>query len=70
MNLYYFNKNTDSKGNHEVHRDDCRFLPSSENRTYIGLFSTCEEAIKKAKESYPYETFDGCYHCCRSCHKG
>lgn len=36
MKHYYFNKNTDDKGRHEVHTEDCSYLPYPSNRTYIG----------------------------------
>ena len=70
MNHYYFNQNTDDKGNHEVHTTDCSYLPSVENRIYIGYFSDCKSAISDAKSKYPFKTFDGCFYCCRPCNKG
>lgn len=70
MNFYYFNNNTDNKGNHEVHTGDCSYLPLPSNRILIGYFSNCSDAIKEAKKKYPSKSFDGCYHCCRLCHKG
>lgn len=70
MESYYFNDNTDNNGYHEVHTASCSFLPSIQNRTYIGVFSNCSDAIKEAKAKYPHKTFDGCYYCCRACHKG
>lgn len=70
MDWYYFNDNTDEHGNHEVHKDTCSYLPSSLNRTLIGYYSDCASAINAAKMKYPYKSFDGCYFCCRECHKG
>ncbi len=67
---YYFNNNTDNNGYHEVHTEECTFLPSEWNRTYIGSFSSCREAITYATIAYPGKTFDGCYFCCYECHKG
>lgn len=67
---YYFNNTTDTNGNHEVHVETCSWLPSSLNRTYIGNFSNCSDAIRQAKNDYPYRTFDGCYWCCRANHNG
>lgn len=67
---YYFNDNTDKNGNHEVHSEGCSFLPSVSNRTYIGYYSSCSDAIAAAKAKYPYKSFDGCYYCCNPCHKG
>lgn len=70
MNHYYFNDNTDSNGYHEVHTETCSFCPSVPNRTYIGYFSDCSEAIQSATAKYPHMSFDGCFFCCRECHKG
>ena len=67
---YYFNDNTDINGNHEVHTGDCSFLPSALNRTYIGYYTSCSDAIVAAKAKHPYKKFDGCYYCCKPCHKG
>ncbi|EJQ43708.1 hypothetical protein IEQ_05036 [Bacillus cereus BAG6X1-2] len=69
MKLYYFNKNTDGKGNHEVHTSDCDRLPNLENSILIGYFYNCQDAITSAKNAYPYKSFDGCFYCCNSCHK-
>lgn len=70
MELYYFNINKDSKGYNEVHTSTCSWLPSQENRVYLGYFSTCQDAIKEAQKQHPTYTFDGCYYCCKPCHKG
>ena len=67
---YYFYNYTDKHGNHEVHTENCSYLPSTQNRTYIGYCSDCKDAIKKAKTDYPYKDFDGCYWCCNECHTG
>lgn len=67
---YYFYNYTDDKGKHEVHDDSCSFLPSEENRTYIGQYEDCSKAILMAKLKYPGKKFDGCYFCSKSCHTG
>ncbi|RKQ13531.1 hypothetical protein D8M05_15665 [Oceanobacillus bengalensis] len=69
-NDYYYNKNTDKNGNHEVHKDSCSYLPKSQNRVYIGYKNDCSSAIQKAKNDTGKSNFDGCYHCSNSCHKG
>lgn len=66
MASYYVNKNAQSNGDHEVHVSGCSFIPSIENRTYLGEFNNCAEAVKKAKEIY--KEVNGCYYCCNSCH--
>lgn len=63
---YYVNKSAPSTGEHEVHTSDCNYIPEPENRTYLGKFDTCQDAINKAKEYYI--NVDGCYYCARECH--
>ncbi len=70
MKHYYFNKNTDNKGNHEIHTEDCSHTPDLHNRTYLGYFYDCKKAIGKAKEQYSDKKFDGCFYCCNDCHTG
>jgi hypothetical protein len=63
---YLVNKNSQSNGDHEVHKDICNHLPNQENQKYLGNFSNCYDAVRKAKE---YDTkADGCYWCCKACH--
>ena len=64
---YYVNKNAQSNGDHEVHREDCSYLPDVSNRIYLGDYSSCQPAVSKAKEYY--RDVDGCYYCCKACHK-
>ncbi len=66
MTHYYVNKNAQSNGDHEVHTLSCSYLPSETNRLYLGTYSTCQEAVKKAKQTYPQS--NGCYYCSRICH--
>ncbi len=49
MNAYYVNKNPQANGDHEVHKEGCTFMPSLENRKYLGLFFGCRAAIAEAK---------------------
>lgn len=67
---YYYNKSVDIHGNHEVHTESCSYCPGILNREYIGIFSSCQDAIAAAKRQTGLSNFDGCYHCCRPCHKG
>lgn len=66
MDLYYVNKNSQSNGDHEVHKDGCSFMPSIENRIYLGYFSDCKDAVNKAKTYY--DKVNGCYYCSNRCH--
>lgn len=67
MEHYYVNKVAQITGEHEVHTSSCSFLPSSENRIYLGQFYNCDEALNEARKHYP--KVDGCYYCCYPCHK-
>lgn len=66
MAKYYVNKNAQSNGDHEVHVSDCSWLPEASNRTYLGEFSNCRDAVAEAKKYYWQS--NGCAHCCPSCH--
>jgi hypothetical protein len=63
---YYVNKHAQSNGDHEVHTQTCRFLPSEHNQKYLGDFSSCEPAVEEAKKTDPLA--DGCKFCSPSCH--
>lgn len=65
MNSYYVNNRAQSNGDHEVHTSNCMYLPS--DKTYLGMYSNCGQAIIAAKEHYAQ--VDGCAYCCSACHK-
>ncbi len=67
MARYYVNKNRQSNGDHEVHRLGCSFMPAEANREYLGDFSSCTDAVREAKRTYPQS--NGCYYCSNECHK-
>lgn len=67
MERYFVNKKPQPGGEHEIHRLGCRYLPTERNCLYLGEFRNCMEALGKARIFYP--TADGCYFCCRPCHK-
>lgn len=66
MKKYYVNDNTQSNGDHEVHDEDCSFLPLVQNRTYLGIFSGCRDAVKEAKKKH--SQVNGCFYCSKECH--
>jgi len=70
MKWYYYYDYVDKNGKHEVHDEDCSYLPAPKNRTLIGLESNCTDAINRAKKEHPGKKFDGCFFCSRPCHKG
>jgi len=66
MSVYYVNKRAQDNGDHEVHTSTCAFLPSSENRQYLGEFSHCRSAVQEAKKYYLKS--NGCARCSPDCH--
>ena len=64
MSLYYVNNKAQSNGDHEVHKQDCAYLPS--DRKYLGVFNNCKDAVAEAKKTYRQS--NGCYWCSRDCH--
>ena len=66
MAEYYVNRNAQDKGDHEVHKSDCEYLPIEENRQYLGSFSNCQDAVREAKKHYAQS--NGCYYCSYECH--
>lgn len=66
MAVYYVNKNAQPNGDHEVHKSGCSYLPSENNRYFLGVFSTCHGAVREAKKYYPQS--NGCYYCSKECH--
>lgn len=63
---YYVNDVAQNNGDHEVHVETCRWLPSEQNRTYLGLFESCHGAVIAAR-SY-HRQVNGCYYCSNPCH--
>jgi len=66
MKKYYVNQTKQSNGDHEVHTEDCTYLPASTNRKYLGEFSSCKPAVTEAKKTYSQS--NGCKTCCNECH--
>ena len=66
MKKYYVNDNAQANGDHEVHHEDCIYLPLSKNRTDLGSFSNCSDAVKKAKNYH--SQVNGCKTCSKECH--
>lgn len=66
MHKYYVNKNAQDNGDHEVHRVGCSFMPDADNRIYLGEFTNCHGAVRKAREYFVQA--NGCYYCANECH--
>lgn len=63
---YYVNKNAQANGDHEVHRDDCRYTPAAASRIYLGRLPGCASAVTAAKTHY--HQVNGCATCSPKCH--
>jgi hypothetical protein len=66
MARYYVNDRAQTNGDHEVHDESCRYLPSVEHRTYLGNYTNCRDAVREARRKY--SQVNGCYYCSRECH--
>ena len=67
MAKYWVNNNAQSNGDHEVHREGCRYLPLIANKSYLGDYNHCSLAVKKSKEDH-HKQSNGCFHCSPECH--
>ncbi len=66
MDRYYVNNNSQSNGDHEVHKDGCIYLSIATDTKYLGQFSSCTTAVLEAKKTYRQS--NGCYYCSKPCH--
>lgn len=66
MAQYYVNDNAQANGDHEVHKESCAWLPLTYNRTYLGNFDSCRQAVQQARRHY--SSVNGCYYCSTDCH--
>ena len=67
MPAYYVNKNAQSTGEHEVHKDGCYRMPDLQNRMYLGYFSNAKDAVKEARRYF--NNVGGCYYCSSEAHR-
>lgn len=66
MASYYVNKNQQSNGDHEVHKQGCVYMPDAANRIYLGEHVSCHSAVQQARRHYARS--NGCYFCSDACH--
>jgi hypothetical protein len=64
MKKYYVNDRAQANGDHEVHHEGCIYMP--QNKTDLGTFSNCADAVRAAKAYY--SQVNGCKICSRECH--
>lgn len=70
MDKFIINKNPQANGDHEIHNvtKGCSYLPLVQNQVDVGYFANCQQAITKAKSSWPNNKINGCYWCSTTCH--
>ncbi len=66
MKKYYVHNKAQLMGDHEVHEEDCHYLPPSAARTYLGRFASCRLALEEAARHR--RLVNGCKTCCRECY--
>jgi hypothetical protein len=66
MAQYYVNNHAQRTGEHEVHRQDCRWLSAVISKTALGEHTTCQSAVREAKRFHANS--DGCATCSPVCH--
>lgn len=67
MAEYFVNKNAQTNGQHQVHRDTCSRLPRESNREPLGFHRACRSAVIAARVM-GYGDVNGCAWCARECH--
>lgn len=58
---FYVHKHPLQNGDHEVHNEDCHYLPGVADRIYLGAFNNCQAAVGVARLTYPGAS--GCQTC-------
>jgi hypothetical protein len=58
---YYVAIRPQTDEHHAVHKEDCPFLPEHEKRIYLGIFGSCDEAIREGQRYFPRT--NGCLFC-------
>ena len=66
MDHYFVCDKPQANGDHEVHKEDCTFCPGISNRTYLGFYENCKDAIVEALKKY--SLVNGCSKCSIDCH--
>ena len=63
---YYVNDEAKEGGVHIVHSEKCQFLPNEDKRHALGDYTSCDTAMKHARERH--SRVNGCQTCCPDCH--
>ena len=61
MHRYYVSKSALPDGSHEIHREDCKRLPLSDERLYLGKCGNWHGASVEARKTYTKAS--GCPAC-------
>lgn len=52
MQEYYVRIKPQSNGTNAVHKEGCPFMPDKSKRKYLGMFHSCQDAVREAKKHY------------------
>ncbi len=63
---YYVNNNAQHNGDYEVHNEECVYFPSLTNKTYLGEYESCKDAVRAAEKIH--RKVNGCIRCSLLCH--
>ena len=66
MDRYFVNKEKQSNGDNEVHKEGCSKMPRDEHRKFLGVFNRCSDAVREAKKEF--SSANGCKVCIPDCH--
>lgn len=68
MIRYSINKNAQSNGDHEIHKEGCSYEPSFYNKDDLGYHPNDHSALQEGRRRYG-DSADGCVHCCPLIHR-
>lgn len=66
MGPYFLNRTAQDNGDHEVHREGCRWLTLAVSMQDLDVHFSCHSAVALAKRTHP--TANGCAFCSPECH--
>lgn len=66
---YYLDRRADGQGLHQIHREDCPYLPERSDLIPLGDYPDCHGPLMKSMAAH-YAASDGCAHCSMTCHLG
>ena len=66
MDIYFVEKKAQPDGTHDIHTLNCDCLPTGDHRIFLGVFTTCGEALTEARQYF--KRANGCFSCAINCY--